>query len=456
MALFTILLGSVLTNAIPVFAETIGYSTPSSDQFQSLKDQFYVAQGRLNSVFESIFGSLTGIIAQQNAQLQNSNSHTSESSSSTSTQTVSYNNNDVTSQVTNETQITTNQTEYNTQNQGDVGSEIYVNGTSSDGKIIVHLESKVPKAGEGLPIVIHFTDNYGNEIQNMNYNITAEQNGYQVLDEPKQYLARGEANYTTSSLNTDSQVDVQVTILGIGLPGHESSWTGPKGDVIKLQIGSNTEPPSVLSISPDKPSYTFGDTTTITAELSGYGAGQYIAVTVINPSGENIISRTTTTDEHGYANLVFKIPESYEIGTYQVIATAFAGDMTYKASTEFVVEPQSPNISIVSVQATDQHGNLVTSFEKGTTGYAKVVISAQSSQTALVTVDPFDANYVSLGVGSVKTTLGAGQSEILVSFFVPKDAASGTANIYADIFSDWPSNGGTPLTGESSSTVEIR
>lgn len=355
MALFTILIGSVLINAIPAFAESAGYSTPSSDQFQILKDQFYVAQGRLGSVFESIFGSLVGVIAQQNAQLQNNNSHTSEDSSSTSTQTVSYNNNDTSSQTTNENDIAANQTESNTQNQesdtqnqNEIKSEIYVNDTS------------------------------------------------------------------------------------------------------------NMEPAPVLSISADKSSYTFGDTATITAELSGYGAGEYIAVTVINPSGDNIVSRTITTDEHGYANLEFKIPESYEIGTYQVIATAFVGGMTYKASTEFTVEPQSPNISIVSVQATDQHGNPVTSFERGITGYAKVVVSSQSSQTALVTVDPFDANYASLGVGSVKTTLGAGKSEILVSFFVPKDAASGTTNIYADIFSDWPSNGGTPLAGEASSTVEIR
>lgn len=363
MALFTILIGSVLINAIPAFAESAGYSTPSSDQFQTLKDQFYVAQGRLSSVFESIFGSLIGVIAQQNAQLQNNNSHTSEDSSSTSTQTVSYNSNDTSSQTTNENDITVNQTESDTQNQ------------ESD--------------------------------------------------------TQNQTEYTTPNQNENkSEIYVNDT--------------------------SNMEPAPVLSISADKSSYTFGDTATITAELSGYGAGEYVAVTVINPSGDNIVSRTITTDEHGYANLEFKIPESYEIGTYQVIATAFAGGMTYKASTEFTVEPQSPNISIVSVQATDQHGDPVTSFEKGTTGYAKVVVSSQSSQTALVTVDPFDANYASLGVGSVKTTLGAGKSEILVSFFVPKDAASGTANIYADIFSDWPSNGGTPLTGEASSTVEIR
>jgi len=43
-----------------------------------------------------------------------------------------------------------------------------------------------------------------------------------------------------------------------------------------------------------------------------------------------------------------------------------------------------------------------------------------------------------------------------LSFFIPDDAATGTANIYANVFSDWPSNGGIPLTGESSVSVTIR
>jgi hypothetical protein len=68
----------------------------------------------------------------------------------------------------------------------------------------------------------------------------------------------------------------------------------------------------------------------------------------------------------------------------------------------------------------------------------------------------FDSNSVSLGVGSVKTNLGAGESQMIVSFFVPNDAVVGLANIYANAFSDWPSIGGTPLTGEASTSVEIQ
>jgi len=51
--------------------------------------------------------------------------------------------------------------------------------------------------------------------------------------------------------------------------------------------------------------------------------------------------------------------------------------------------------------------------------------------------------------------LSPGTSEMILSFFIPDDAVIGTADIYANVFSDWPSNGGTPLTGESSTMVRI-
>jgi len=66
----------------------------------------------------------------------------------------------------------------------------------------------------------------------------------------------------------------------------------------------------------------------------------------------------------------------------------------------------------------------------------------------------FDSDLTSLGVGSVKTTL-TGQSELVLSFFIPHDAVIGSADIYVNIFTDWPSNGGTPLTRESSANVLI-
>jgi hypothetical protein len=338
-------------------------------------------------------------------------------------------------------------------NYNQTSDEIYVNGTSQDGTVIVHLASTTPKAGESLPLEIYFTDSNETEIRHVHYSMTVEQDGNQVLSLPHVFLNQGMLEHHTSSLGSDNQVDVQVTILGIGLPYDKDHWTGPIGDVIDLKIGTT---PLSLAVSTDQTSYKHGDTATIKAELHGYGSGQNIAITVKNPAGDVIVSRSILTDDSGTSTVSFKIPDSYQVGTYDVTASADAGGMTYKDTTQFSVEGATPHFRIVSVEATDQNGNPVTSFSRGYNGFVKMVVSSDSNQTALITADVFDSNSVSLGVGSVKTNLGAGESQMVVSVYIPKDAVVGTANIFANAFSDWPSNGGTPLTPEVSSTVEVK
>lgn len=340
-------------------------------------------------------------------------------------------------------------TDYNTQ---DNSGETYVNGTSHDGSVVVNIASKTPTANESLPMVIYFTDSNGTEIGNMHYSITATQDGNQLFSYPHVFLNKGMTQHNTPQLATSDPVNLLVTILGIGLPYEQQHWTGPIGDTISLQIGT---PQPSLSVSADQSSYHHGDTVTINATLHGYGKGQNVGITVSDPNGTMIISRTIPTDESGVAQTGFKIPDSYADGTYNVVTTAYAGGMTYNDTTQFSIAGTS-HFTIVSVQATDQNGNPVSSFSRGSTGYAEITVSADSNQTALITTDLFDANSISLGVGSVKTNLGSGESEMIVSFYVPKDAVVGTATIYGDAFSDWPSNNGTPLTDEVSSSVEIQ
>jgi len=55
----------------------------------------------------------------------------------------------------------------------------------------------------------------------------------------------------------------------------------------------------------------------------------------------------------------------------------------------------------------------------------------------------------------VQSNLGRGDNEMIISFFIPADAVLGDAEIYANVFTDWPSNGGTPLVGEASNGVSI-
>jgi len=120
-----------------------------------------------------------------------------------------------------------------------------------------------------------------------------------------------------------------------------------------------------------------------------------------------------------------------------------------------VFEGFDEGIQIVSVTPSDQQGTPVSSFSTGSLSFVSVVVSADSPVSALVTVNMFDSGFTPIGIASFRTTIPVGQSEFQMSFTIPFDAAIGTANIYANVFTDWPSQGGTPLTAESSAGVLI-
>lgn len=238
------------------------------------------------------------------------------------------------------------------------------------------------------------------------------------------------------------------------------------GEIIVGQGGQSLPPtttPTGFSVSTDKSSYSSGSTVTITTYSSGISAGQNVAILVTDPLSNVVASRTIQFNSQGYAVLQIGLSPTAPSGTYQVTASASVDGNYLKGSASFVTvasvtaPPVSSGVSIVSVQATNQLGNnVVTSYGKGTTGFAKVVISSTSSQSALITVNLVGSDGTSLGVGSIDTSLGTGISQMIVSFYIPTGASVGTANIYADVYSDWPTNGGTPLTPESSSEVGIQ
>jgi len=117
--------------------------------------------------------------------------------------------------------------------------------------------------------------------------------------------------------------------------------------------------------------------------------------------------------------------------------------------------PTGPKLDIVSVTPTNQQGNPVSSFSPGKMAFVKVSVSTDSNVGALVTINLFGPDQTSLGIGSIGGTIFPGQSDWVTSFFIPDGTISGEGIIYANVFTDWPSVGGTPLTPELSGTVTI-
>jgi hypothetical protein len=212
--------------------------------------------------------------------------------------------------------------------------------------------------------------------------------------------------------------------------------------------------PSSLLLNTDQSYYAYGDVVTLSAHLPGQSL-QSIAVGISNPAGDNIISRTITTNENGTASLQFKIPDTYKTGVYQDIVTALVDGRNYTNSTEFNVI-KSRGVSIDSVQITNQQGDPVSILPKGQNGFVKVSVSSGEKMPALLTLNLFDANQSSLGTTSIKSTVNPGTSQMTLSFFIPSNVQVGLANVFTDVYSDWPNNGGTPLAAESCLAADLQ
>lgn len=112
----------------------------------------------------------------------------------------------------------------------------YATAMSADGSVMVKIGAPAPMAGEELAVEVEFTDADGTAIEHVNYDISAMQDGTEVLNEAGKHTMSGSDEFMTAALSSDNPVDVQVTILGIGPEEDESSWTDPKGETISLKV----------------------------------------------------------------------------------------------------------------------------------------------------------------------------------------------------------------------------
>jgi predicted secreted protein with PEFG-CTERM motif len=62
------------------------------------------------------------------------------------------------------------------------------------------------------------------------------QDGETVYEEMGAHIHDGMVEIQTSELSSDSALDVQVVLLGMGLPGEENNWTGPIGETFNAQV----------------------------------------------------------------------------------------------------------------------------------------------------------------------------------------------------------------------------
>ena len=112
--------------------------------------------------------------------------------------------------------------------------------THDDGEeLMVDIATGSADQGERLSIDVTFSMIDGDDIEHVNYDIKATQNGEVVLDETGVHDHDGIMNHMTAPLPTaasdDAPVEVEVMFNGFGIPG-EGDFTGPVGEVTTAQV----------------------------------------------------------------------------------------------------------------------------------------------------------------------------------------------------------------------------
>jgi predicted secreted protein with PEFG-CTERM motif len=119
----------------------------------------------------------------------------------------------------------------------DMPKETVVTGMSSDGSVRVEIGAKEPTVNEMLSLEVNFRDaNGGGLKEHVNYDIVATQDGKTVLSEMGVHDHKGTSQHLTGVLGSNMPVDIKVTLNGFGLPNEEANWSGPKGEVLELQV----------------------------------------------------------------------------------------------------------------------------------------------------------------------------------------------------------------------------
>lgn len=116
------------------------------------------------------------------------------------------------------------------------------------------------------------------------------------------------------------------------------------------------------------------------------------------------------------------------------------------------------SIQILSVQPCDADGNPKQNFERGKWSHFKAVVKNNEiwENTVLITINAYDISLIPLGLTTTIITMSGGSTAtLLADVWIPSWACVGNAPVYANVYTDWPENGGYPKTPEKMGNFTI-
>jgi len=214
--------------------------------------------------------------------------------------------------------------------------------------------------------------------------------------------------------------------------------------------------PTGINLQTDTSMYVIGDTITIESALTDVGSNYQIGIFVEDPTGELRAMQFLNTNSTGSVSLSLKAQDNWIAGEYVVVAyDVLDNSGNIRESVSFDLVKPIPAITISPTITTTESGNAITSYDAGDMAYFETSLLSESTSDILVTINVVDADDTTLGVAFFKSIVGKGNSELVLGFKIPEDAADGFAKIYVNTYTDWIDQGGVVIGSELLSEVNI-
>ena len=220
-------------------------------------------------------------------------------------------------------------------------------------------------------------------------------------------------------------------------------------------ITDNSNIPTGITLHLDSAQRILGDKLNIISTLTDGSSGQSIIIRVIDPAGNSVRLQSLNTDEIGSVELSLDIQNNWIPGEYSITASDTSPLWDYTTSESLSIVAPLPEITISPTVTTTESGNAITSYNAGDIGYFSTSLLSEATSGVLVTVNVVDSQDTTLGVAFFKSVIGKGDSDVVLGFKIPEDAADGEARIYVNTYTDWIDQGGIPISSELISTVHI-
>jgi hypothetical protein len=235
------------------------------------------------------------------------------------------------------------------------------------------------------------------------------------------------------------------------------------GSVPTITIAGSTTIPTpitpLITVSTDESSYFLGDLVSVSALVTcdgGAVSNKLVAFTVFQHDGAQVGTYVDNTDSSGKAVFTFRIPSPGDssiglFGEWSILAAVSVSEIEVMNSVTFTVAGQSivTDLSITSITITN-------SVQKPGKVSVSITLDGIIPEGLVLTASVFDSAKVPLGMSTKSLTAQTqGTVTINAEIDIPSWAFIGQANLYINILTATPVQGGTPYCSQTTKTFEI-